>query len=54
MISTEGEAVTDVHEKGKVFIRGEYWNAWSDKAVEKGKKIRVIEVEALSVKVEEV
>jgi membrane-bound serine protease (ClpP class) len=54
MISAEGEAVTDIHEKGKVFIRGEYWNAWSDKAVEKGKKIRVIEVEALSVKVEEV
>jgi membrane-bound serine protease (ClpP class) len=54
MISAEGEAVTDIHDKGKVFIRGEYWNAWSDKAVEKGKKIRVIEVEALSVKVEEV
>lgn len=54
MMGAEGEAVTDIHEKGKVFIRGEYWNAWSDHFVEKGKKIRVVGVEALKVKVEDI
>lgn len=49
-----GQAVTDIDETGKVFIKGEYWNALSDKRVEKGKKIRVIRVEGLKVKVEEI
>ena len=53
MIGTEGEAVTDIHEMGKVFVHGEYWNAWSDRAVEKGKKVRVVEVAALKLKIEE-
>ena len=48
-----GEAVTDIHEKGKVFVHGEYWNAWSEKFVEKGKRIQVVAVEALRIKVEE-
>ena len=45
MIGAEGEAVTDVHEAGRVFVHGEYWNAWSDRAVAKGEKVRVVEVE---------
>ncbi len=53
MIGAEGEAVTDIHEMGKVFVHGEYWNAWSDRAVEKGKKVRVVEVTALKLKIEE-
>lgn len=53
MMGVFGEAVTDIHEKGKVFVHGEYWNAWSEKFVEQGKRIRVVEVEALRVKVEE-
>lgn len=53
MIGAEGEAVTDVHEMGKVFVHGEYWNAWSDRAVEKGKKVRVVAVAALKLKIEE-
>ncbi|MDO9559334.1 MAG: nodulation protein NfeD [Syntrophales bacterium] len=53
MIGAEGEAVTDVHEIGKVFVHGEYWNAWSDRAVEKGKKVRVVEAAALKLKIEE-
>lgn len=54
MIGAQGEAVTDVHEMGKVFVHGEYWNAWSDRAVEKGKKVRVVEVASLKLKIEEV
>lgn len=53
MMGASGEAVTDVQERGKVFVHGEYWNAWSEKFVEKGKRIRVVEVEALRIKVEE-
>ncbi|MBA4396070.1 MAG: serine protease [Syntrophus sp. (in: bacteria)] len=53
MIGAQGEAVTDIHEAGKVFVQGEYWNAWSDRMVEKGKKIRVVEVAALTLKIEE-
>ena len=53
MIGAEGEAVTDVHETGTVFVHGEYWNAWSDRAVEKGKKVRVVAVAALKLKIEE-
>ena len=53
MIGAEGEAVTDVHEMGKVFVHGEYWNAWSDRAVEKGKRVRVVAVTALKLKIEE-
>ncbi len=53
MIGAEGQAVTDVHEMGKVFVHGEYWNAWSDRAVEKGKKVRVVAVAALKLKIEE-
>ena len=53
MIGIEGRAVTDVFAEGKVLIRGEYWNARSEKLVEKGKRIRVLGVEGLKVKIEE-
>jgi membrane-bound serine protease (ClpP class) len=54
MVGEMGQAVTDIHETGKIFIIGEYWNASSDKPVEKGKRIKVISVEGLKVKVEEI
>jgi len=52
MIGSLGEAVTDIHETGKVFVHSEYWSAWSDQPVEKGKKVRVVDVAALKLKVE--
>ena len=54
MIGAEGEAVTDIHETGKVFVHGEYWNAWSDRAVQKGKRVRVVKVAALKLKIEDI
>ena len=54
MMGEEGKSITDVYETGKVFFKGEYWNASSDKPVEKNKRIRVIKVEGLKVKVEEI
>jgi membrane-bound serine protease (ClpP class) len=49
-----GEAVTDIQETGKVFLMGEYWSASSDRLVEKGKKVRIVSVDGLKLKVEEI
>lgn len=54
MVGETGKAVTDVYETGKVFIKGEYWNASSEKPVEKGKDIKVVSVEGLKIKVENI
>ncbi len=53
MIGEEGDAITEVHKDGKVFVKGEYWNAFSRELVEKSKKVRVIGVKGLKVEVEE-
>jgi membrane-bound serine protease (ClpP class) len=54
MVGETGEAATDVYETGKVIIKGEYWNASSEKPVEKGKDIKVVSVEGLKVRVEKI
>ena len=33
MLGLEGDAKTDVHADGQVFVHGEYWNAWSDEPI---------------------
>jgi membrane-bound ClpP family serine protease len=43
-----------VHGTGTVLIKGEYWNATSDKRVEAGRVIKVVKVEGLKIKVEEI
>jgi membrane-bound serine protease (ClpP class) len=52
LIGTIGNAVSniDTHE-GKIFIRGEYWNAISDKKIKKGTEVEVLEVDGLKIKV---
>jgi membrane-bound serine protease (ClpP class) len=44
-------AKTDILSDGQVFMRGEYWNAWSDEPIQKGEQVIVISVEGLKVKV---
>jgi membrane-bound serine protease (ClpP class) len=44
MVGEEGEAVTEIHLHGKVFVHGEYWNASSDVPVAKGEKVTVVRV----------
>jgi membrane-bound serine protease (ClpP class) len=44
-------AKTDILSDGQVFMRGEYWNAWSDEPIKKGEQVIVIAVEGLKVKV---
>jgi membrane-bound serine protease (ClpP class) len=51
LIGLEGEARTDVHNKGHVFVHGELWQAWSDEPVKSGEKIIVEKVENLKLKV---
>ncbi|HUJ17673.1 MAG TPA: nodulation protein NfeD [Nitrospirota bacterium] len=52
MIGLEGEARTDIHASGQVFVHGEYWNCWSDTPIPKGARVKVMAVEGLKLKVE--
>jgi len=47
-----GKAVSDINSKGgKVFVRGEYWNAVANKKIKKDTEVEVVEVNGLTVKV---
>lgn len=51
----EGDARSEVNrEGGSVFVAGTHWNAWSDSAIPKGARIKVVDVKGMKVKVEEV
>jgi len=41
LIGESGDAVSDIHASGKVYINGEYWDAVSDEPIGKGQRIRV-------------
>ncbi|MCX8111439.1 MAG: nodulation protein NfeD, partial [Syntrophorhabdaceae bacterium] len=47
IIGEEGEATTDILEKGKVFLHGELWNARSDALIKKGERVIVEKVDGL-------
>ena len=53
MISEQGVAKTDIHTNGKVLVHGEYWNAFSDRPIPSGARVRVVKVQGLKIKVEE-
>jgi membrane-bound serine protease (ClpP class) len=52
MIGEEGSATTDIHNEGKVLVRGEYWNASSDRPIPAGTRVRVVRVQGLKIDVE--
>lgn len=52
MIGQTGRALTPVHEEGRVFVKGEYWNAVSPVHIEEGASVRVTGVRGLKVEVE--
>jgi membrane-bound serine protease (ClpP class) len=54
LVGEEGNAVTDIMPEGKVFVRGEYWDAESSERISKGEKVVVTELEGLRVKVRKV
>jgi membrane-bound serine protease (ClpP class) len=51
LIGMQATAKTDIHRDGQVFMRGEYWSAWSDEPIQKGEVVTVVAVEGLKVKV---
>jgi len=51
LIDMHAVAKTEIHKEGQVFMRGEYWSAWSDEPVQKGEQVIVVAVEGLKVKV---
>jgi membrane-bound serine protease (ClpP class) len=52
MIGEEGEAVSDVGEEGKVFLKGEYWKAVSPVPIRKGSRVKVVGIRGLTLEVE--
>jgi len=54
MIGKIGSATTDIHETGKVMVHGEYWNAYSERPIPAGTRVRVIKVHGLKIEVEQV
>jgi membrane-bound serine protease (ClpP class) len=51
MVGEEGRAASPVEQEGKIFIHGEYWDAWSDDTIAEGEKVTVVAVEGMRVKV---
>jgi membrane-bound serine protease (ClpP class) len=51
LIGEEGKADSDISPEGKVFVRGEYWNAFSDESIRRGERIVVTDVEGMTLKV---
>jgi membrane-bound serine protease (ClpP class) len=51
MIDAIGEARTSLEPTGKVFVKGEYWDAVADEPVPAGERVRVVEVEGMVLKV---
>jgi membrane-bound serine protease (ClpP class) len=42
MVGDQGEAVTDIHRDGKVFVHGEYWQAYAVVPIARGEMVEVV------------
>jgi len=51
LVGETGWADSDLAPEGKVFVRGEYWEAWCDERIAKGEKVAVAAVEGMRLKV---
>jgi membrane-bound serine protease (ClpP class) len=54
MVGLIGTADNDIGQSGRVRVRGEYWSAYSSLPVAAGKAVKILAVENLRLKVEEV
>jgi membrane-bound serine protease (ClpP class) len=54
MIGVVGESASAVFGRGKVIIRGEYWDAYSKAPIVQGRPVKVVRVNGLKIEVEEV
>jgi len=53
LIGMRGEAMSEINPEGRVFVRGETWNARSAAPVAKGKQVKVLGVQGMMLRVEE-
>ncbi len=51
LVGETGVASTEINPEGKIIIRGEFWNAYSNEPIEKGEKVEVIAVKNLKLQV---
>jgi membrane-bound serine protease (ClpP class) len=54
MLGLVGVADSEIHRQGRIRVRGEYWVACSDNPIAPGKTVRVVGVDNLRLRVEEV
>ena len=54
MIGLVGAVVSRIAPNGKVFIHGEYWNAYSEEVIEEGEEVEVIGIKGLKIKVKKI
>ncbi|MDD5711241.1 MAG: nodulation protein NfeD [Smithellaceae bacterium] len=51
MVGIEGRTVTEIDREGKVFVKGEYWQAWSDEPIGRDEPVKVVAIDGLRLKV---
>ncbi|GLI40077.1 serine protease [Geobacter hydrogenophilus] len=51
LLGESGKALSAIAPEGRVFIHGEYWDAWSDEPLAEGDRVTVVAVEGMRVKV---
>ncbi len=54
MIGARGQAVSRIEQNGKVFINGEYWDAFSDEVIEEGAEVIVTRVDGLKLHIRKI
>jgi membrane-bound serine protease (ClpP class) len=54
LLSEQGQAESRIFTEGKVFVRGEYWDAWSEEPIDAGTKVVVEAVEGMRLKVKRI
>jgi membrane-bound serine protease (ClpP class) len=54
LLEREGSAESEIAPEGKVFVNGEYWDAWSDQPIASGSRIMVERVEGMRLKVRKI
>jgi membrane-bound serine protease (ClpP class) len=52
LIGVVGEAKTDIHQEGSILVAGELWSARSDERILVGSRVRVLERDGFTLKVE--
>lgn len=44
MVGERGKAVTDIHQQGRIFVHGEYWDAFSREPIAHGETVEIVRV----------